>query len=245
MAKRISPEQIETARNAFRGGWSIPEAASIANMSKASFHKYLRQDIETYMQEHLASKEAKLKPIETEIKPAPSPEPIEDEQNSQNAISELSLNQFRQYVETEFNSIGKDQLALKQMFYELKAEHEQDYDRLIVVRECYDNALSQLVKPKPMANSKVQRGQNDPFVKPNDLAQNRLQSIKDAIQAHKSRFNCRIPVPRDLANWNDERLMEHITYHVARGRKHTHKEALQICLLPIEQKQEWLEQQLP
>lgn len=226
MPKRISPEQIEIARNAFRGGWSIPEAASIANMSKASFHKYLRQDIETYMQEHLAPK-----PIEQAEKPAPSSEPIVAETNN---ISELSLTQFRQYVETEFNSIGKDRLALKELFYELQNEHKTDYDRLIAVRECYDNALSQLVKnePKPSANS--------------ELAQNRLQSIKDAIKAYASRYGCKIPVPRSkqLANWSDDRLLEHLVYHIARSKGCSDAEALQICLLPIEQKQQWLEQQL-
>ena len=53
MGKRISPQQIETARTAFRNGKSVVEACSIAGMSKSSFMKYLGKEIEMWTQERL------------------------------------------------------------------------------------------------------------------------------------------------------------------------------------------------
>lgn len=76
MPKRITNEQIATARQAFIDGFSLPEAAKIAKMSLSSCKKYLRSDINTYLKEHEEAANKRLDKEASEAKKAIEPEPI-------------------------------------------------------------------------------------------------------------------------------------------------------------------------
>ena len=55
--KRITHEQIASAKQYWRDGWSIPECCQMTNMSRASFMKYCGMDVRTFIDEHTANKE--------------------------------------------------------------------------------------------------------------------------------------------------------------------------------------------
>lgn len=70
MAKRITDEQIALARQYFIDGYSLPEAASMSRMSLASCKKYLKDTIQTYINEHTEA--ANRRKAKAEIMPEPT-----------------------------------------------------------------------------------------------------------------------------------------------------------------------------
>jgi predicted DNA-binding protein YlxM (UPF0122 family) len=123
---RITTEQIASARQYFRDGFSIPECCQMANMSKASFNKYLKSDIEAYIKEH---QQAKAK---REIMPTDT-----------TSIKDLSLEQFAEYIKYEFSNVSSDISSIKDVFYQIKKE-ELNYEQVIKLRELYEARLNQL-----------------------------------------------------------------------------------------------------
>ncbi len=172
MAKKITPEQIGLANDAIANGRSIPEAAEIAKMSVSSVKKYCKDAIASM----LAS-------INNELA---CPTPIEKGQQEA-----LTFAQFLTYIEHEFSECERDVLALKELFYELRAEYEGDYDYVIAIRNAYEKALNNLSRP-----TKV------------------VVTNKDVIKSYRDKFKCRMTVSRNANEWSEQQLYGFITFHV-------------------------------
>ena len=66
------------------------------------------------------------------------------------------------------------------------------------------------------------------------IAENKIDSMKNSIRFFASRFNCKIPIPRQatMADWDENRLLGHIIYHVAISMGNKHKAACDIADIP-------------
>ena len=187
MSKRITTSQIETARTAFRNGKSIPECCSIANMSRASFNKYLGKEVQTWFDEAKAQRdriaEIVPQPVNFEVLTPP--------------ISKLSIDEFESYIEFEFSQCS-DFIELKDLFYELRNDESLTYEQVIKLREIYDNLKSES-SDKSIIEIKSSK------------------QTQQTIKAFKSKYNIKIPVPRlstlQAEEWNKlERVYEHLAF---------------------------------
>ena len=205
---KITDQQIALARQYFTDGYSLPEAAKMSKMSLASIKKYLKSDIQTYIQEHEANAARK----------AIQPEPIAFESVTQ-SNNDLSFDQFVSYAEFEFANTPDDVEYIKNLYSELKAD-ATNYDKVIKLRELYETRLNQIgkIKIEPEAIAQSIADNKTDYEVPES------QTNKDIIRQYKNTLNIKIPIARRANEWEQSRLLEHIAYHIL-ASKVGHKKA--------------------
>lgn len=231
MAKRISDHQIEIARSAFRNGRSIPECCSIASMSRASFNKYLGSEVQTYIDEHTASKARReqqsrineIMPTPTVVgKPAEEDTIIDDDDD------------FIRLIEYEFRECA-DHIEARDVYDHYKPQAVINLKRTEALRRLYESALNQTVRGEPLKSPQVAA----------DIEQLSSDQHRRTIQNFKSRFNlkkCPIPRKSTVADWTEARLLEHLMFWYVHHHK-GHKEAMEaIQGMTLEQYRCWFDE---
>lgn len=226
---RITPEQIESARQAFRDGFSIPEACRIAKMSRASFNKYLGKEVQTWLDEHTQAREQNVSlpvtddnkiMLDTQIE---QDKLVAQELDNQAAISKLSYDEFVSYVEFELNNCADDIVYLKELYYQLKQDASDEYRKVIKLRELYESRLKRIDKSKPTD----------------------FDLIKQTIEEYKSKYDIDMPMPKAYrGRWKTDtskRVKEHLAYWLAHNHlKRSHSESIKLTKLSEPELDNWL-----
>ena len=240
---RITPQQIESARQAFRDGFSIPEACRIAKMSKASFNKYLGKEVKTWVEEHTQAKARRVNLVMTdELIPDDNKIMLDtqfeqdrlaaQELDNKAAISKLSYDEFVSYVEFELNNCADDIVYLKELYYQLKQDAADEYRKVIKLRELYESRLNRIGKSKPDTSSLDRKCTN-------------FDAIEQTITEYSSKFRIEIPVPKAYrGRWKTDtgkRIKEHIVYWIsANYLKRSHSEPIKLTRLTEPELDDWL-----
>lgn len=233
MANKITVEQIETARTAFRNGKSIPEACALAHMSRASFNKYLGNEIKVWMAEHEAAKQRdridEIVPKPVSFNVVMTDELIKDvddnkimlavqqEQHEQAALEQdqqMSDEDFYSVLDYEFSNCNSYDEA-RETYYLYKPTAIINIRRVEYFRKVYEQTLDR-VSGKPKATTTTTKR---PKVEPK--ATNNENSYGDfrlawasEVNELNSRFNAdikKINKKRHI-NWSQTRYLAHIYY---------------------------------
>lgn len=208
MGKRITDDQIEIARSAFRNGRSIPECCSIANMSRASFNKYLGSEVQTWIDEHLKAKDRREQRERIDEIMPPVGKPIGTPEGEEDTPIIDSDDDFIRVIEYEFEQCT-DYIEARDIFDHYRPQGIINLKRTEALRRLYESALNR--KPK----SKCQNVTLMSSPTPTDISQLLADQHRTTIQNFKSRFQLKkCPVPRrsTVADWTAERLYEHLFY---------------------------------
>ena len=235
MSKPIQPHQIETARTAFRNGKSIPEACALAHMSRASFNKYLGNEIKVWMEEHeIAKAKAEILPEPANFNVVMTDELIEDdksrtvqdiddnkimietqmEQDRLAAEELMTDEQFISLLQYEFEQVTNYDQA-RELYWEYKPQSIINITRVEAFRAIYEQTLNRVTgrptvkvtQSKPKAEPKTIENTKDNY------GSFRLEWAEEVNQLN-SKFDCgikKINKKRHI-NWTQSRYLEHIYY---------------------------------
>lgn len=203
MAKKITPQQIETARTAFRNGKSIPECCSIASISRASFNKYLGNEIEMWTQERLAK---------TEIIPSVQVRSADED--------------FIQLLELEFNQCKTFEEA-RELYWKHKPEAITNLTRVEAFRAIYEQSLNRITG-RPIPHKSTQPNTNEPdrddTIQSNESMKcystsDTTLSNKEIIKGYKERLGIHIPTPRNVSEFELSRVKLHVCWWLVKSKE--------------------------
>jgi transposase len=206
---RTSIEKIALMKQYWRDGYSIPEIASMTSTSKATVKKYLKDDLQTWLDEHNKAAERKAK---AEL--VPEPVSFVTDENEFD-ISKLSIDEFESYIEFEFSQCTNDYVAIKDLFYELRSD-ELTYDQVMKLRQVYELKLDSLTSRNKDNLSGNQNDNDLNASEPERLANNSdNKSIrKQIIHEIKNHLECKLPSLRKIEEVSFDRFTQHLHYWI-------------------------------